>query len=68
VTSFLALYSGESITAAKIVAVTADSQLVRDFAGRLLNGPADETHRDPVLEELEQGRRRALRLVERGKK
>jgi hypothetical protein len=66
VTNFLALYRGESITAAKIVAVTAESGLVRDFAARLLDGPADEKDPDPVLEELEQGRRRALRLVKSG--
>ncbi len=69
-TSFLALYRGESIAGAKIVAVTAEPGLVRDFAGRLLDGPADgpadEMHPDPVLEELEQGRRRALRLVKSG--
>jgi hypothetical protein len=66
VTSFLALYRGESIAAAKMVAVTAEAGLVRDFAARLLEQPPDETDSDPVLEELEQGRRRALRLVKSG--
>lgn len=60
-TSFLALYRGESVTAAKIVAVTAESSLVRDFAARMLSEPEDEA--DGVLRELEQGRRRALQLV-----
>jgi hypothetical protein len=59
--SFLALYRGESITASKIVAVTAEPNLVRDFAMRMLAGPDEEP--DPVLGELENGRRRALELV-----
>jgi len=61
VTSFLALYRGESITAAKIVAVTAESELVRDFAARMLT--EDDAEPDFVLRELEDGRRRALQLV-----
>jgi hypothetical protein len=60
-TSFLALYRGESVTAAKIVAVTAESSLVRDFAVRMLAEPEDEP--DTVLRELGKGRRRALQLV-----
>jgi hypothetical protein len=60
-TSFLALYRGESITAAKIIAVTAESGLVRDFAARML--VASEREPDYVLRELEDGRRRALELV-----
>jgi hypothetical protein len=60
--SFLALYRGETIGAAKLVAATADPELVRDFADRLLTDP-DEQEQDFVLQELENGRRRALRLV-----
>jgi hypothetical protein len=62
-TTFLALYRGESVSSAKPLALKADCELVRDFAARLLDGPSDEKDPDPVLEELEQGRRRALRLV-----
>ena len=50
-----------SITAAKIVAVTAESGLVSDFAARMLTEHATEP--DLVLSELENGRRRALELV-----
>jgi hypothetical protein len=60
-TSFLALYRGESIAGAKIVAVTAEPQLVRDFAAQMLVRPEAES--DPVLGELVNGRRRALELV-----
>ncbi len=58
---FLALYVGESVNGAKLLALTAEPQVVRDFAARLLNEP--ETEDDPVTLELERGRRRALELV-----
>jgi hypothetical protein len=61
VRSFLALYRGDSIAAAKIVAVTAESGLVHDFAARML--AESEPEPDLVLGELENGRRRALQLV-----
>jgi hypothetical protein len=60
-TSFLALYRGESIAGAKIVAVTTEPQLVRNFAAQMLVRPEEES--DPVLVELVNGRRRALELV-----
>ncbi len=65
-TTFLALYRGESVSAAKLLALTAEPALVRDFATRLLENPLRKHDSDPVLEELERGRRRALRLVKSG--
>ena len=65
-TTFLALYRGDSIGAAKLLTVTADPELVRDFATRLLEKPDPQQKPDPVLEELEQGQRRALQLVKSG--
>ncbi len=61
-TSFLALYRGESINGAKMVAVTAEPRVVADFAARLLGEP-EEPEPDTALRELERGRRRALELV-----
>jgi hypothetical protein len=61
-TSFLALYRGESVSAAKLLALTADPGLVSDFAARMLEEP-EEQEQDVVVRELEQGRRRALQLV-----
>ncbi len=60
--SFIALYRGETIGAAKLVATTADPELVRDFAERMLSAPEVQGP-DTVLRELDLGRRRALRLV-----
>ena len=65
-TTFLALYRGDSVSSAKLLALTADHELVRDFAARLLNKPKEEQNPDPVLQELQRGRRQALQLVERG--
>lgn len=57
------LYRGESISAAKLLALTADPQLVSDFAARMLE-ESDEREQDSVMRELERGRRRALHLVQ----
>lgn len=62
--TFIALYRGESVTGAKLLAVTANPEIVGDLARRLLD--EHETDADPVTSELEQGRRRALQLVRDG--
>jgi hypothetical protein len=48
------------------IGITADSELVCDFAARLLAMPRKEQNPDPVLGELEEERRRALQLVKSG--
>jgi len=43
VTAFLALYRGETVSGARLVALTADPNLVKDFAARLVTDePAPE--------------------------
>ena len=64
-TSFVALYRGETVGAAKMVAVSAEPDLVRDFAARMLAKPPEDQP-DMVIRELEQGRRRALELMKSG--
>jgi hypothetical protein len=61
-TTFLALYRGESVAAAKLLALTAEPELVLEFAERMLARP-EEQQPDAVLAELGHGRRRALELV-----
>ena len=61
-TTFLALYRGEAVGASKLIALTAEPAIVAHFAARMLSTPG-EPEPDAVLYELEQGRRRALRLV-----
>jgi hypothetical protein len=64
VTSFLALYHGETIGSSRMVAVCADPTIVGDFADRLLDKPPrPEEHPDPVVACLEGGRRKALQLI-----
>jgi hypothetical protein len=65
-TTFLALYRGDSVSASKLLALTADPQLVQYFAARLLEQPCHDQDADPVLGELERGRQRALQLVKSG--
>ncbi len=65
-TTFLALYRGGSVSAAKLLALSAEPELVRDFAARLLEKNEQKQDSDPILGELEQGRRRALQLVKSG--
>ena len=65
--SFLALYHGKSIGEARLVAVSADPDIVAGFAARLLQSPAPpgDDAGDPVLLSIERGRQRALRLIAR---
>ena len=60
--SFLALYHGDTISSATLVATTVDPVVVHDFAERMLSVP-EVKDPDAVLRELSVGRRRALRLV-----
>jgi hypothetical protein len=53
-TSFIALYRGDTVSGAKLVALTADRDLVQDFGTKLL-GWADEPDEAP---------QHGLRLVE----
>jgi hypothetical protein len=61
-TTFLALYRGESVGVSKLVALSAEPSLVADFAARMLRA-SENPEPDSVLHELEHGRRRALRLI-----
>lgn len=65
-TTFLALYRGDSVSAAKLIALTAEPELVRDFAGRMLLSEPEQEEDDPVTLELSRGRRRALELIHGG--
>jgi hypothetical protein len=62
--TFVALYRGATVADARLVAVSADPEIVADLSARLLQtGPADDG--DPVVENLERGRRAALKLIRR---
>jgi hypothetical protein len=59
--SFIALYYGESIGAARVIAVSASPKLVREFASRMLDDASSAD--DLVLRSVDDGRRRALQLI-----
>jgi hypothetical protein len=65
--TFLALYRGDTVGKAQLVAVSADPVTVADFAARLLGQPPQpgDSSPDPVLASIERGRRKALRLIAR---
>jgi hypothetical protein len=60
--SFIALYRGNSISSAKLVAVASEPDLVRAFADRMLAGSV-EPEGDAAVCEIERGRRRALQVI-----
>lgn len=65
-TTFVALYRGLTVAEAKLLAVSADANLVGLVASPLLTDSiinSDES--DPVLRPVQQGRQRALRIVAR---
>lgn len=63
--SFIALYRGQTVAKAELVAVTADPEIVRRFAAEMLDEEAD-VDGDPVKTAVRDGRRRALELVRDG--
>ena len=62
--TFLALYRGDTIGEARMVAVTADPCLVADVVHRLLDQPREHDD-DPVVRAIDHGRAIALRLIRR---
>jgi hypothetical protein len=65
--SFVALYRGATVGEAKMVAVSANPQIVAQVATQLLAEPeyAENTEEDPVLQPMHKGRRQALRLIQK---
>jgi len=65
VTTFLALYRGNTVAEAKIVCLSADPELVAFVANKLLTSEGNEypSDSDSVLNALSVGRVSALRLI-----
>jgi hypothetical protein len=61
--NFLALYRGDTVHGARLVAVTGDPDLVLEFAEKMLRRVGRGEGEDPVEEELNTAKRRALELV-----
>jgi hypothetical protein len=52
--AFIALYRGETVCGAQLVAVTADPQMVKDFAAKLITGNSGDEDPKPDLRLVEQ--------------
>ena len=62
-TSFVAIYRGLSVSDARLIAVSADPQLVADVSSRILQDDRADEEPDPVIAPINRARRRALSLV-----
>jgi hypothetical protein len=62
-TNFVALYRGDSITEARMVAASCDPTVVEIMTRLLLQARPNVS--DEVFQSLEQGKHRALRLIKR---
>ena len=63
-TTFVAIYRGNSVAEARLIAVSADPVLVAEVSSRILQSQPDQDQ-DSVIDSLENGCRTALRLIER---
>jgi hypothetical protein len=63
--TFLALYQGATVGEAQMVAVSADQELVSYVAAQLLQ-TQEPDDADPVVQQIQRGRRAALRLIRKG--
>ncbi len=61
-TRCLALYSGNSLSDARLVAISSDPTLIHDLAERLIREPLAPDD-DPVVASIDRGRRAALSLI-----
>ena len=61
-TSFVAIYRGQTVGSARLIAVSANPGLVAEVSSKLLED-ARHNDGDEVLEALDGGRRAALTLV-----
>jgi hypothetical protein len=59
---FLALYGGTTVNSSEVLALSADPQIVSEFAARLLEQPP-KVHKDEAAAHIENGRRTALEVV-----
>ena len=66
--SFVALYRGDHLRTAELVAVTADPEITSQVAEQLLSDDRTKPPEnfDPVLEGLHSGRAHALKLMSEG--
>jgi hypothetical protein len=62
--SFIAIYRGETVQSARLIAVSADPTLVADVSSCMLDADQTGSDSDPIISELDRARRHALRLIQ----
>jgi hypothetical protein len=62
--TFIAVYRGNTVTSARLIALSAEPTLVADVSAKILQEHV-VGQSDPVVEHLERGRRVALQLIEK---
>lgn len=68
--TFVAIYAGDTISSAKIVAASSDPDLVKQVAAVLLkdkHSSVGTASPDPVSSAMDSGRRQALSIIAGGK-
>jgi hypothetical protein len=63
--TFVAIYRGRTIAEARLVALSADPQIVAEVSARIVHERQASEDPDPVIGLLERGRNAALRLIKR---
>lgn len=63
--TFLAIYRGRTASDARLVALSADPELVASVVAAILAAPEPGHRDDPVVEGIDRARRRGLRRIER---
>lgn len=64
-TTFLAVYRGQTVSTAKLIAVTADPGVIAAVVDHFLDQSTSTAESDPAIEATCRGRRRALRIIRR---
>lgn len=61
-TTYVAIYRGQTVSDSRLIALSADPDLVADVTTRILSERSEENS-DPIVESVESGRRKALQLI-----
>jgi hypothetical protein len=61
--TFVAIYRGQTIGSARLIAVSADPALVAEVSSRILHEHPGQDAVDPIIACVDEGRKRALRLI-----
>ena len=61
--NMLVLYRGARLGGVEIVAVETDSQIIKDFARKIMDKQVPENNADPILQPIRKGTQEALKVI-----